>query len=871
MTPEEMQRIKEVFDQALHVSQAERASFLTKACEGDAALLSEVESLLRHHDEIDGFMSTSALGVEIESNWAAGAGGVAGSGSVSGRIGRYSIRRLIASGGMGSVYEAVQEHPHRVVALKVMRQGITSRSAMRRFEYEAQILARLRHPGICQIYEAGVHIDPHANADTAQRDEDVGGGAGGVPFFAMEYIPNARPITEYATQRKLSLQQRLTLFLEVCESAHHGHQKGIIHRDLKPGNILVDSSGQPKIIDFGVAKATDSDMAVTTLQTNVGQLIGTLQYMSPEQCEADPHDLDIRSDVYALGVVLYELLCDQPPYNLARVPIYEAARVIREQDPTRPSIVVRQLRGDLETIALKALAKDREDRYQSAFELARDIRRYMNDEPIDARPPSVLYQVQKFAYRNRLALGALSIVFAALVLATLVSLRFAVEKNRLAAQALKQQEIARDQAAKAKAVVSFLTDDLLGGADPAYQPDRDVTMTEVLERTAATIGEKFAKQPLTRAAVQMAVGTIYRRLGLLNQAETHLSDAIDTLVEEHGREHLDTVAARIELSSVYRDSGDIFLAGDLLLEALEDLHNSGADAPREEFDLRLRLALIRRHVGQLEEALRLSQEASALALSRFPKREGLLLRASESEATIKHDLGRTEEAVETLQHVLKRRQETEVGDSNTLLTAMYRVAAVLTDMEKYEEALELAQQTYDGRLRVFQSPSHMRVLNAQLLIARIHSRTGHLDQARLEYEQAVETMMGSDEIVANHYELLQCLWELSDLYLTLELEDEAEGALTRAIALTSITSTSERWHKFVAGLCRMEYGEFLLEVGRYAEADRELSESINSLSLLQAQYGEDNLYVSKARRLYLSLQDEWGVVMMMMVTGKWGG
>ena len=185
-------------------------------------------------------------------------------------IGHFTIKERIASGGMGTVYKAVQEQPRRSVAIKVMKHGVTSRSALRRFEYEAQLLARLRHPYIAQVYEAGTHDD----------------GSGPVPFFAMEYIPNAKPITKYAEDKKLGTRERLDLFARVCDAVHHGHQRGIIHRDLKPSNILVDSHGQPRIIDFGVARATDSDMARTTLQTDLGQLIGTLQYMSPEQCEA---------------------------------------------------------------------------------------------------------------------------------------------------------------------------------------------------------------------------------------------------------------------------------------------------------------------------------------------------------------------------------------------------------------------------------------------------------------------------------------------------------------------------------------------------------------------------------------------------------
>ncbi len=328
------------------------------------------------------------------------------------RIARYHVKSVIASGGMGTVYEAVQEQPHRTVALKLMKHGIASRSALRRFEYESQILARLRHSGIAQVYEAGTH-----------RDD-----SGTTPYFAMEYIVGAKPITKYAKEKKLGTRDRIKLFTQVCDAIHHGHQKGVIHRDLKPSNILVDAQGKVKIIDFGVARSTDSDLAVTTLQTDIGQLIGTLQYMSPEQCEGDPHDIDTRSDVYALGVVFYEMLCERMPYEVKKSAIHEATRVIREQEPAKLSTLNNTLRGDVETIVLKALEKDRERRYQSALALADDIERHLKHEPILARPPSVTYQLGKFVRRRRLPLVAVS----ALVLALAVAVLFKIEAQQAA-------------------------------------------------------------------------------------------------------------------------------------------------------------------------------------------------------------------------------------------------------------------------------------------------------------------------------------------------------------------------------------------------------------------------------------------------------
>jgi len=429
-------RAQDLFEQVRERSVNQRAEFLDHACSDDAELRAEVESLLKHHNDAgDGFLRPLSppptLSV-LPASSQPGATELHEHDPLVGQtIGDCRIDRVIAAGGMGVVYLAEQQQPRRLVALKLLRAGVASESSLRRLEYEAEILARLRHPNIAEIHEAGTHV--------------------GLPYFVMEYIEDALPITEYADARRLSTRDRLKLIEQACEAVHYGHQRGVIHRDLKPANILVDEAGRVKVIDFGIARATDADIALTTLQTETGQLIGTLQYMSPEQCAADPHEIDVRSDVYSLGVVLYELLCGRLPYNVTGATLASAARVICEQTPPRPSSITKRTRsaskrhigtrsaskrpcsstpsvserattaprseedherveprdagfplvkGDLERIILKSLEKDRDQRYQSAADLLRDIRHYQNREPIEAKPPNLWTRTLRWVGRH---------------------------------------------------------------------------------------------------------------------------------------------------------------------------------------------------------------------------------------------------------------------------------------------------------------------------------------------------------------------------------------------------------------------------------------------------------------------------------------
>lgn len=459
------------------------------------------------------------------------------------KIGQYTIKRQIASGGMGTVYEALQENPRRPAAVKVIKRNMASQETLLRFQREAQALALLRHPGIAQIYEAGTYEDAGVS----------------LPFFALEYIPNARTIIEYARTKGLDIRQKLELFRQVCEAVHYGHQRGIIHRDLKPSNILVDLEGRIRVIDFGVARAIDADQEQIENPTQVGQIVGTAQYMSPEQFEADPNGLDTRSDVYALGVILHELLAGQLPYAIEQSGIFEIARIVREERPADLGSVVPTIDGEVALITAKALQKDRENRYQSAFGLAEDIRRYLKGEAISAKTTSLSYQAKVFARKNK-ALVWLAASVAILLVGGIVwtsKLYVDVKAARSRAESAAEQAIAANE---------FLKSALEAVVPPGFGDVR--TIGDLCDQVSQEIDGAFPDNPITEADIRHTIGNIYSRLDERALAEQQLKKAYLLRRENLGHSHELTLHALDDLNTYYH----VFGPAEKFLETAQEYH-----------------------------------------------------------------------------------------------------------------------------------------------------------------------------------------------------------------------------------------------------------------------------------------------------------
>ncbi len=678
------------------------------------------------------------------------------------RIGRYRLIEKIGEGGGGVVYRAEQEQPvQRRVALKIIKLGMDTRAVVARFEAERQALALMDHPNIARVFDAG----------ETER---------GRPFFVMELVEGV-PITRFCDENRFNTVQRLGLFMTVCSAIQHAHQKGIIHRDIKPSNVLVarqDGLAVPKIIDFGIAKATETRLTERTLVTEFAQLVGTPAYMSPEQLEIGQADIDTRSDVYALGVLLYELLTGRTPFStkeLLRGGIDEMRRRIREEEAARPSAAVAalgaealrvvasgrgeepgrlagQLRGELDWIVMCCLEKDRARRYPTANALAEDVRRHLHNEPVTAAAPGGFYAFKKFARRHRAAFAA-GLAFAALLLVSVgVSAWLAAratEAEQLAQARLRTETAARDaaerertraetaeksakeEADRATAISNFLQNDILLQATPSRQQDRNLTVRDAVDVAARRIDWKLVGQPLVELALRETLGRTYVSLGEYRSAEVQIDRAILLARQERGPEHartLSLVATRTELLRLQGRMGEAETGTRELLEIQTRLRGAESD---EALNLRHQLAALLMEQGQLEEAeLLIGAVVAQLARTRGPEFPGTL-NARNTQGNVWFELGRVDEAEKLHRDVLAARVRFSGESSLEAAYSRNGLASIRRWRGDYAEAIALLQNVVEFRLRVL-GTDHPETLGAQGNLALTLSDGGnHTEAAEL--------------------------------------------------------------------------------------------------------------------------------------------
>ncbi len=627
---------------------------------------------------------------------------------------RYELLEVIGEGGMGTVHRARQRNPDREVALKLIRAGAASEKLLRRFHLEAELLGRLQHPGIAQIYEAGT----------------IEAGSVPQPYFAMELVRGV-PLDQFADEQSLGTRDRLELFVRIADAVQHAHERGIIHRDLKPGNVLVTPDGQPKVLDFGVARATDSDVQVTTIQTDIGQLIGTVPYMSPEQVTGETAQIGVRSDVYALGVVLYELLAGRLPYDLRQRMIHEAARMIREDDPTPLSVVDKTLRGDVETIVSKALEKEPPRRYQSAAELAADVRRYLADEPIVARAPSTMYQLAKFSRRHRGLVGGLVAVFVALIAGTIVS-------SVLAARAMRAEGVAAERLAESEATVDFL-DGMLEAADP-YQLGKDVTVREVLAESSKSIGWEFAERPLVAARLHLTIGNTFGNLGDMEAAVSHIGTAFELRRSVLGPAHADTLLAEVALATVHYLTGktdEAFASMESCVERLTQIAGRGHPATIEAMT-----ALANLHGSRMDgpSAEPLAREAYRLTEEAFGTSDRRSLEAAIGLATLLTDNGKFDEAESLFLETIDRSEDAFGENHPTTLSALTNLGLTYYASNDIERAIEVNHRALAISLQIH-GELHVETTTVQANLAIAYRVAGETEKAEPLYRKALDFSM----------------------------------------------------------------------------------------------------------------------------------
>ncbi len=649
-----------------------------------------------------------------------GSGSAAPPATIPESVGPYKILGLLGEGGMGRVYEAEQASPRRLVALKVIHTArALSQQHLHMFEREIETLARLKHPNIAAIYESG-------------RTED------GQNYFAMELVRGAllhQAVTGPVGGRA-DLERRIALFRACCDAVQYAHQRGVIHRDLKPTNIAVtEESGQAtaKILDFGLARIATSDV-LATITTHKDQIQGTLSYMSPEQAQGRPDDVDVRSDVYSLGMILYEMLSGRRAYDLKDRSIADALHAISSEHP-RPLAegwpAGLRLDPDLDTIVAKALEKDPDRRYQSAAALSEDLARYIAAQPILARPPSAVYHLRKAIARNR-AVSALTAALAVSLCAGVVWL------GVLYARAGRERLEAERQARIAQAVNDFLNDDLLASADPTRTPDPEVTVRSVLMTAAKKIEGGFSGEPLVAAAVRRTLGRTFAAIGLLDEGEKHLKAALALYAEQQGPDSADALRIEIDRAGIAYQAGRPEEAEAMMRRTIEALRRTlGPNAP-ETVNALAQIAVALFDQGKLEEAETFAREGLEAGRRGPGESADVTLSAMNTVAMIDIDLGKLEEAEAFYKQLLEAQRAKGGEETPYYLQTLGNLAQLYLAENRLEEAETVAADTLARHRRVLGS-EHNLTVTAINNLALIERRLKHYDKAEPLYKEAYET------------------------------------------------------------------------------------------------------------------------------------